>query len=62
MALTGTAVIPAGATKLKLKIKAVNDSVHEGTEKAKLVLKVPADSSYTLGTSTVAVVLVLDND
>ncbi len=62
VALSGSAVIPAGAAKLKLKIKAVNDSVYEGTEKAKLVLKAPSDSSYTLGTSTRAVVFVLDND
>ena len=61
-ALSGSVVIPAGAAKVKLKIKVVNDSVHEGTEKAKLVLKTPADGSYTLGTSTRAVVLVIDND
>ncbi len=62
LALPGVAIIPAGATRLKVKVKAVNDSVHEGTERVKVVLKASPTGAYTLGTETLAVIHVIDND
>ena len=62
VALTGTVVIPAGADRVKLKVLAVNDSVYEGTEKVKLVLKASTDNTYTVGTASKAVLFLLDND
>ena len=61
-ALTGVATIPAGSAQVKVKIKPVNDSTHEGTRVAKIKLKPASDGSYTLGSPTVAKVHILDND
>ena len=53
-ALPGVATIPAGAAQVKVKIKVVNDSTHEGTRIAKVKLKPATDGSYLLGATTAA--------
>ena len=56
--LSGTVIIPAGATKAKIKVKPIDGSPNAGTLKIKLVLLAPADGSYTVGTSPIKIKLI----
>ena len=60
--LPGVAVIPAGATQVKIKLKPINDTIHEGTRTAKIKLKPATDGSYALGSAIAAKVHLIDND
>ncbi len=61
-ALSGTAVIPAGETKYKLKIVPLDDALVEGTELVKIVLLTSPTSTYTVGTAFKAKLYIEDND
>ena len=60
--LSGTAVIPAGQSSVKLKIDPLNDTLIEGAESIKIKLLAPVDSSYSLGSPKSAIVLLLNGD
>ena len=61
-ALPDSVIFPAGIAQMKVKIKAINDTAHEGTRAAKVKLLPSLDGSYTLGAATVAKVKIIDND
>ena len=56
--LPGTVIIPAGATKKKIKVKSLDDSVNVGTLKIKVVLVPLGDGSFTVGNGTANIKLI----
>lgn len=61
--LAGTVMIPAGATKAKIKVKAIEDAAADGSaRKVKVRLLPAADGSYTVGDPSGAKIKVVDND
>lgn len=59
-ALGGSAVIPAGAASVTVKITPVDDSVVEGSEAVSVTLS--ANRAYAVGTPASAIVNIADND
>ena len=62
LALSGTVVIPAGASTYKLKIVPHDDAKVEGTETVKIILAASPTNAYTIGTSFKAKLYIVDND
>ena len=60
--VSGSVIIPAGASKAKVKIKPIDNQINEGTLVAKIKLKPSSTGSYLLGSATTAKIKVLDND
>ena len=60
--VTGVATILPGAAVVKVKIKAVDDKVHEGSRVAKVKLKAAPGGTYVLGIPAVAKIHIIDND
>jgi hypothetical protein len=60
--LSGSAVIPAGSDKFKLKLKPIDDAVNKGARKITIQLLPSPTEDYDLGESTKAKLLLLDND
>lgn len=60
--VTGTVIIPAGATQIKLKLKTIADPAVNGTLVAKVKLLAATDGSYTRGSPAVAKIKISDGD
>lgn len=60
--LSGKVVFPAGKASVKLKTRALNDSVSHGPRKLTIKLIPSPDGSYTLGDAFKAKVQLIDND
>ena len=61
-ALAGSVIFPAGVMQMKVKIKAIDDTVQEGTRVAKVKLLPSLDGTYNIGTPAIAKVKIVDND
>ena len=53
--LSGSVIIPVGAVKAKIKVKAIDGSPNTGTRKVKFVLLPDSDNNYVVGTSRVKI-------
>ena len=62
VALSGQATIPAGEARVKVKLKAIDDAVHEGTRKVKVRLLPSPGGLYQVGQPASARIFILDND
>ena len=60
VALSGSAVIPAGSSYVDILIKPIDDTIAEMNET--VVVTLSANSAITLGSAKVATVTILDND
>ena len=58
--LSGSVVIPAGYTAVKLRIFTYADEVTEGTERMTLKLSASATGAYTLGSPAKVKLLIVD--
>ena len=60
--VTGTVTIPAGSAQAKVKIKPIATATGNGTFVAKLKLLPSLDGTYTLGTTTVAKIKIIEGE
>lgn len=60
--MAGTVTIPVGASRIKLKIKPIDNNTKDGTRVAKIKLLPATDGSYTLGHPTVVRIKITDRD
>jgi PKD repeat protein len=58
--LSGTIIVPAGQTYTTMVVTPIDDTDYEGDETVKVTLS--PDSSYTLGSSKSASIIIVDND
>ena len=60
--LSGSVVIPAGITQVKIKLKTIDNQTVDGTRVAKIKLLPATDGSYALGSPDAAKIKITDND
>ena len=61
-ALTGTVTIPAGVSRIKIKLKTLADPAADSVRVAKVKLVPSTDGSYTLGSPATAKLKIIDAD
>ncbi len=60
--LSGTILIPAGQTSVKLKITPIDDTIPHDPRVIRIKLRPPTDGSYSLGTAPTVKLQLIDND